>query len=308
MKNSIQTLTRSSALLLLATLSICTDVSAAEDKNQNQNKVSSMTPETNEKLNKRKLLAEQNQKIIDEAKESLLATQQALLDLEKNDAPSALAILQDVTKKLDKLKLDNPTLVLVVAGVEIDVIDFKGNAKVVEQKVKQASELLKHGKLQAGRMVVDELASEIDITTINIPLDTYPLAIKKTIELVNANKLKDAAQVLEDTLNTLVERTEIIPLPLLQADAFLFKASELENQTDLSKENNRDAVLKLVDSAKEKLKVSQLLGYGDKEDYLPLYKAIEDIKNTLHTEKSATTWAKVKQAFSDFKTKIMPAK
>jgi hypothetical protein len=95
---------------------------------------------------------------------------------------------------------------------------------------------------------------------------------------------------------------------MLQADSLLLKASQLENKTDQSKETNRDAVLKLVDSAKEKLKISQLLGYGDKTDYLPLYQAIDDIKSTLHSEKSAATWAKVKQALNDFKNKIMPVK
>jgi hypothetical protein len=310
MKNSILSLTRNTTLLLFASLSICAELPAAEDKNQdqNQNKVSGIETDTSDKLNKRKLLTEKNQQIINEAKDSLLATEQALLALEKNDAPAALSLLQDVTKKLDKLKLDNPSLVQAVAGVEIDVIDFKGNAVLVKQKIKQASELLEHGKLQAGRMVVEELASEIDITTINIPLATYPLAIKNAIELVNASKLKEATQVLDDALNSLVEAGEIIPLPMLQADSLLLKASQLENKTDQSKETNRDAVLKLVDSAKEKLKISQLLGYGDKTDYLPLYQAIDDIKSTLHSEKSAATWAKVKQALNDFKNKIMPVK
>ncbi|MGD0960869.1 MAG: YfdX family protein, partial [Methylomonas sp.] len=191
---------------------------------------------------------------------------------------------------------------------EVDVIDFKGGAAEVAQKVKQAGQLLSHGKLQAGRMVVDELASEMDITTVNIPLGTYPAAIKNAAARINAGKAGEAEQILDDALNSLVEQTEIIPLPLLRAEALVLKASELEQKSDLSKEKNRDEILGLVAAAKEKLKIAQLLGYGDKADYQPFYKVIDDIKGAIHTEKSAAVWAKVKQALEDLKNKIMPAK
>jgi hypothetical protein len=44
---------------------------------------------------------------------------------------------------------------------------------------------------------------------------------------------------LDEVLNTLVERTEIIPLPLLRAEALLTVASELEHKEDLTKEKSR---------------------------------------------------------------------
>ncbi len=305
MKHPIHKIAVNSALILLTSLPMCLDVQAAEDKNQSS--VTAIPTDTSEELNKQKVLAEQNQKIINEAKESLLGTQQALLDLEKNDSAAALATLQAVSNKLEQIHANNAALALAVADVEIDIIDFKGNALAVEQKVKQAGQLLSHGKLQAGRMVVDELASEMQITTVNIPLGTYPTAIKNAVAQINAGKVKEASLVLEEALNSLIEQTEVIPLPLLRAEALIIKASELEQKSDLSKEQNRDEVLKLVDAAKEKLKIAQLLGYGGKDDYQPFYKIIEDIKNTIHTEKSAATWAKVKQALTDLKTKIMPA-
>jgi hypothetical protein len=237
-----------------------------------------------------------------------MGTQLALLNLEKNDSTNAQTSLQDVSKKLELIVATNPASVLVAADIEIDVIDFKGSARVVEQKVKQAANLLSHGKLQAGRMVADELASEMDITTVNIPLKTFPAAIKDAIEQLNAGKTQDAMQVLDAALNSLVEETEIIPLPLMRAEGLLLKASELEQTSDLSKENNRDEVLKLVTAAKEKLKMAQLLGYGEKDDYQLFYKVIDDIKTTIHTEKSAATWAKIKQGLADLKNKITPGK
>jgi hypothetical protein len=306
MKNQIPKIAVKSALILLASLAVSLEAAAADEKKQSS--VSAIPAEKTEEFNKQKLLAEQNQKIINEARDSVLGTQRALWALEENDSAAALTALQDVTKKLDLILTNNPGQVAVTADVEIDVIDFKGDSKAVEQKVKQASELLKHGRLQAGRMVVDELASEMDITTLNIPLKTYPDAIKNAVGRINAGKVKEASQVLEQALNTLSEQIEIIPIPLLIADDLLVKAAELEQKSDLSKEKVRDEVLKLVDAAKEKLKIAELLGYGSKDDYQPFYKVIADIKNTINTEKSAAAWAKIKQAMTELKNKITPTK
>jgi len=113
---------------------------------------------------------------------------------------------------------------------------------------------------------------------------------------------------LDDVLNMLVERTEVIPLPLLRAEILLTEASELEHKEDLSKEKSRAEVLKFADAAKEKLKLAELLGYGSKDDYQSLYTAIDEIKDTIHSEKSAATWAKVKQTLTDLKNKITQAK
>jgi hypothetical protein len=306
MKKSIHKLAVNSTFILFASLPICTEIQAAEDKNPNS--VSSIPTDNSAQLHKLKALAEHNQQIVNTAKEVVMGTQQALLNLEKNDSANALTSLQEVSKKLEQIMANSPALVLVAADIEVDVIDFKGSAGLVEQKVKQAADLLNHGKLQAGRMVADELASEMDITTVNIPLKTFPLAIKDAIGMINASKTRDAMPILDEALNSLVEETEIIPLPLLRAEGLLLKASELEQKSDLSKENNRDEVLKLVAAAKEKLKIAQLLGYGAKDDYQLFYKVIDDIKTTVHTEKSAATWAKIKQALADLKNKVTPGK
>jgi hypothetical protein len=306
MKTPIHKLAVSSALFLFATLPICLEPQAVEDKNQHL--VASIPADNSAQLHKLKALAEHNQQIVNTAKEAVMGTQQALLNLEKNDSANALTSLQEVSKKLEEIMANSPALVLVAADIEVDVIDFKGSASLVEQKVKQAADLLNHGKLQAGRMVADELASEMDITTVNIPLKTFPLAIKDAIGMINAGKTQEALPILDEALNSLVEETEIIPLPLLRAEGLLLKASELEQKSDLSKEINRDEVLKLVAAAKEKLKIAQLLGYGAKDDYQLFYKVIDDIKTTVHTGKSAATWEKIKQAFADLKNKVTPGK
>ena len=67
-------------------------------------------------------------------------------------------------------------------------------------------------------------------------------------------------------------------------------------------------MLKFADAAKEQLKMAELLGYGSKDDYKLLYTAIDDIKETIHSEKSAATWATIKQTLTDLKNKIIKPK
>ena len=303
MKKEIHKMATYTALILVSALPFSVDVLADTEKKQ-----SSLTPlsitDKNSSAIKRKALAEKSQQVVNEARESISGTQQALIALEKNNTKAALAILQEISKKLAIILAKNPDLNLVAADVEADIFDFEGDANTVKKELKQADDLLSHGKLQSARQILDKLASEMRITTVSIPLGTYPLAIRNVVALIDAEKTNQAALVLDEVLNTLVEHTEIIPLPLLRAETLLTEASALEHKENLSKEKSSAEVLKFSDAAKEKLKLAELLGYGDKDDYQLLYTAIDEIKETLHSEKSASTWTKVKQTLTDVKNKV----
>lgn len=73
----------------------------------------------------------------------------------------------------------------------------------------------------------------------------------------------------------------------------------------MSKADSRAEVLKYTNAAKDELKIAALLGYGKKDDFFELYNVIDDIKNQLHTEKSAAAWEKIKKAFADFKNQVV---
>jgi len=74
--------------------------------------------------------------------------------------------------------------------------------------------LLKKGRVQDARALVSGLASEIIIEVVNIPLATYPDAIKAVVPLIEAGKVKEAKAALVAALNTLVITRHIIPLPM----------------------------------------------------------------------------------------------
>jgi YfdX protein len=69
-------------------------------------------------------------------------TQHALMALEKLETKRALAILQDVSGKLDILHAKFPGLNLIPANVEAEVIDFEGNSKQIQKLVDKADQLL----------------------------------------------------------------------------------------------------------------------------------------------------------------------
>jgi len=291
------------AIALTATIGFALTVPAATDTTSS---TSLSTADSKETLaTKRKLLEERQQKVEHEALEAVTGTQNALIALQKKDIKKAMTLLQDVSGKLDILLAKYPGLNLIPANIKMDVIDFNGDSKQVEKLTNAADDLLENHKVQEARHILDELISEMRITTTSIPLGTFPVAIKEAVSLINKGKTDEAEDALYEVLNMLVKTTEIMPLPVLRAEALLTAASELEHKSDLTQAASRTEILKLTDAAKDKLKLAEILGYGDKDDYKVLYDAIDEIKNVMFSEKSAAAWDKIKASLAALKNKLI---
>lgn len=294
------------AITLAASMGSAMSVSAAPGTTP---PTASSIPGSNEsQTTKRKFLEERQQNIEHEAFEAITGTQNALMALQKKDTKKTMALLQEVSGKLDILLAKHPDLSLIPANVEADVYDFDGTSKQVEKLTDAANDLLEDHKVQDARNILADLVSEMRITTTSIPLGSFPLAIKETVSLIEQGKTVEAENTLYEVLSMLVKTTETMPLPVLRAEALLTKASELEHKSDLTKEASRAEILKLADAAKEKLKLAEMLGYGGKDDYKLLYDAIDDLKDVIHSEKSAAVWDRIKTTFSAFKNKIIHPK
>ncbi|EIC28075.1 MULTISPECIES: YfdX family protein [Methylomicrobium] len=259
---------------------------------------------------KQKFLGERQVQVEHEALEAIAGTQNALIALQKQDSKKTKALLQEVSGKLDIVLAKYPDLELIPANVEADVNDFELNGKSADVKdvqtlLNQTDTLLAKHKVQDARKILDQLVSEVRITTTSIPLGTFPAAIKDIIALIDKGKMDEAKTALYETLNTLVDITEMIPLPLLRAESMLTEASELEHKEDLSQQASREAIQKLTNDAKSQLLLAETLGYGEKEDYKLLYTAIDDIKDVIHSKKSAAAWDKVKSTFLNLKNKVI---
>jgi hypothetical protein len=230
--------------------------------------------------------------------------QQAILALGKNDGKTAKSHLQTADRVLASILAKNPGLALLPADVNIDLEDFSGTSEEVAAITGKARDYLKQDKLQAARQLLADLASDATIETVNIPLATFPAAIKQAITTIDAGLLDQAAVDLDASMNTLVVEGEVFVLPVLRAEDLLTEASVLEHQTDLSQEQNRAKIRTFTDAAKEQIRLAERLGYGSKTDYEPLFSDIDAIDKVLFTEKSKATWAKIKSHIDDLKRVI----
>ena len=80
-----------------------------------------------------------------------------------------MALLQDVSGKLNTLLAKYPDLDLMPANVEVDVYDFDSDSKQVQKLVDVADHLLEAHKVQDARYILADLVSEARITTTSIP-------------------------------------------------------------------------------------------------------------------------------------------
>lgn len=244
-------------------------------------------------------VAEKNKKLIADAKAAINETEKALQALNENKTKEALDSLAIATGKLELLMARNPKLVLAPVHSEVVTLDLLANRDTVKAVIKEAKEYLSNGEIQKARPLIANLASEIQLRTTNIPLETYPAAIKAITPLIDAGKINEAKTELQATLNTVVVTTEILPLPKLRTEQLLKEAQSLAEKKGRSKEEN-DKLAKSIQGAREQLEMAELLGYGTKKDYKPMYEQLDEVVKKTADGNSGTGWFdKIKKQLSD---------
>ena len=262
-------------------------------------------PEAKQSLaTKRDILEEKHQQIEFEALAAVTGAQNALMALKKNDSKRAFVLLTDATKQLNLLLAKYPQSNLIPAIIDADILDFDSNTKQVEQLINAANDLLKDDRVQDARQLLDQLVSEVHVTTISVPLGSFSMGVKDAAYFASTGNVDKAEDVLYEVLNRLVKTREILPLPVLKAEGLLKEASKLEHTNIGAQEASRTEITKLFDAAKEKIKYAQMLGYGGKNDYLGLYDAIDDMKKVIFTKNSADAWNKITTTISGLKDKL----
>ncbi len=187
----------------------------------------------------------------------------AIVSLEQADKDTAYKALADASGKLDVVLARDPHLRRVPVSVHATTRDLDSGPKSVSKALAEAKEQLSKGNVQTAKSLLRPLSSEIRITTESLPMDTYPAAIKQATQEIQAGKGGDAAQLLANTLTSIVTTEKVIPLPPLKAEADVQTAEGLI-QADPTK--NRAAALDLLNQARRQLEVGKLLGYGEYQD------------------------------------------
>ncbi|SFP64871.1 YfdX family protein [Hydrogenimonas thermophila] len=255
-------------LLSLATTALLctTSVMATTSAEISKNAVKSAKSEANN----------QHLKVVKEAVEAVFLTKTVLNDLEKKDLKRAKKDLESAIGKLEViLAHKNAPLMLPIDSV-VKATEYSGDLKSIKTDLELVNDLIDDGKVQEARRLLNRLQSEIDIITINLPLVSYPAALKLAAKYLQDNKLKEAKDILEMALGTLVQNEIIIPLPLLKAEALIDAASKIAK-------SDKNQALKHIDAARNELKIAEALGYTSSSDttYKILDEAIDKIEKEI---------------------------
>lgn len=245
---------------------------------------------------------DKRKEIVQEAVSSLRETQDALKDLDEGKNKEALAALERATGKLEIVLARDPKAALIPVDVKAVASDVYGSVDAIKNARQDAEKLLKEGRLQEARRILQNFGSETVISTANLPVATYPAALKKAAKLIDENKASEAKEVLQTALNTLVVTDLVVPLPVLRAQVSLQKADDIAKMKTRSAEQNKQ-LSDLLNTADQEIKVAEALGYGKKEDFDSFHKQIETIRQKTAGGKSGIGFFDQIRAYMDSMTK-----
>jgi YfdX protein len=251
---------------------------------------------------------EKRKALLADATAAIQETQAALKHLDEDKTKDALAALERATGKLDVILARDPKLQLAPAAIGVVTYDVQGGLDAVKKVRQQAEVLMEEGRLQDARHLLKNLASETVISVTNIPLATYPDAIKAAVKLIDQNKKEDAKRLLQTALNTQVITETIIPLPVAKAQESLKSAEALAEKKERTKDDN-EHLKTAMDDARGQLELAQTLGYGTKKDFDKMYQQLTEIREKTADNKFGTGFfAKIKASIADFMKSSQTAK
>ncbi len=240
-------------------------------------------------------------KVIEEAVSAVVLTQNVLDALDKNDVEKAKRELEKAIGKLEIVLAHKDAPALLPIDSVITATEYMGDLKSIKETLSAVKKLLATKKVQEARRLLDTLQSEIDIVTVSLPLISYPQALRLSARYLNEGKIKEARDVLQMALDTLVRSETIIPLPLLKAQALIEAAQKVAK-------SDKQQALKHLDAAKKELKIAEALGYtsGSDTTYKMLDDAIEAVEKEIRGKNRAEKlFEELMEKLKEFKEKAL---
>ena len=287
-----------SALLIgvfLAEANAATNVSAA---NTGANLEGKAHGTTNTAVDRQKKVSQDaaQKTLINDAVLAISETQRASESIAKGDSANALAALERATGKLDLLIARNPSTSLLPVRVETIVIEnAPADLSSIKKMSDRAQRALATKDYPLARVLLGGLQEEIRVRTYNLPLATYPQAIKQAARLIDKKKTSEASKILTAVLNTLVLVDHVFPETTIKAQAAVQVADSLRTM-------NKDESLRLVDSAKQELVRAEALGYAGNSDpeFSALRASVESVDRQLRANGGLVSFEDLKKKLANF--------
>ncbi|NPA59665.1 MAG: YfdX family protein [Epsilonproteobacteria bacterium] len=239
-------------------------------------------------------------KLIKEALNSLKLASSALVKLQKNKSAEAKKDIELALGKLESTLVAKDAPKLLPIDQRVVVKNYVGSVDDIEKALKQVGKLLREKRVQEAQTLLSTLQSEIEVTVVNLPLVTYPDALKLASKFIIEDKPQKAQEVLKVALNSFSEVVEIIPLPIINALKLIDVAKAV------SKDDKSEA-LKYLSSANDELKKAELLGYISESatTYKELHKLIDSVKEEIKGKnKAEKMFENLGKKLNEFKSKI----
>jgi len=266
--------------------------SAPRAENDNQNRPQQdVRPDIEQR---RQRAQHEVEKTIDqEAVAAIDETRDVVRAIADNRIVDALAGIERATAKINVLLARYPAAAMIPVTVEVNVIDLAPvDRKSISNIVTAVNAAILELDFPSARVLLHGLTSELRVRTYNLPLATYPSALRDAARLIDQQKNKEASDVLTTALNTLTVVDRVDPLPLLIAQKEINKAENLADK-------DKDTALKLLADSRMQLERATALGYAGKDpEYDALNKSISDLEKQLKGNGNTL------QAFTELKEKL----
>ncbi len=232
-------------------------------------------------------------KIVKEAVEAVALTQKTLALLSQNKKDDAIKSLEKAIGKMEVVLSHPNAPALLPLEASVIVSQFAGTAYDAENAVISSIALLQKKRVQDARLIVQTLKDEIDLVTVNMPLASYPAALKLAAKYLHENKITQAQKVLATALGTFVEVDVVTPLGIVEAQELIAAASRVAK-------SDKKLALAHLEAAKAALKKAEALGYTSRSDttYKMLNDAIKKIQKEIRGKNKA------KKLFDDLIAKL----
>ncbi|RMF21861.1 MAG: hypothetical protein D6756_11695 [Cyanobacteria bacterium J083] len=247
---------------------------------------------------KEQTITELEKRLVQEAVTAIAETKKAISAIEKNDNEAAIKAIEQAVGELDVILARDPDLAVVPVDYAIAIVNnAPDDSKTIKDIRKEIKVAINTGDFPLARKLLNSLASEIRVIVSNLPLATYPEALKQAARLMDEGKTETARGVLQLALSTLVMAEEYMPIPILKARNLINKA---EAETD------KDKALQLLAEAQTQLHLSQELGYAEADaEYEELKSELKNLEKQLKSgENSQNAFAKLKNNLTGFFKRI----
>ncbi len=241
------------------------------------------------------------QELNDKAIKAVADTYTVVELLNQKKPKEALDLLKKVIGEMEVILAANENVSLIPINSYTVVVDTALGPEEVLKTITEVTKKLTQGDVQGARILLDTLQSEIDIVIENLPLATYPDAMKLASKYIIDGKVEEAKSVLQIALNSMVVKKIIIPIPLVRASDLIEEASKISK-------THKEQALKYLDEAKRQLKLAKVLGYGneDQKIYRDLQARIDSIKKEIEGKnEAAKMFEELIKRLKEFKKRLM---